>query len=71
MLHKECIFNLVHLKQKEGYWLKGAVIIIYINPFIVQQEQVSIILLNKRINVIIWVWRSDAENLIRDIRNES
>jgi hypothetical protein len=38
MLQEECIFNLVHLEQKEGYQLEGVIIAIYINPFTAQQE---------------------------------
>ena len=43
------MFNLVHLEQEEGWRPKGAIIIIQTNFFLVQQEHVGIILLNKRI----------------------
>jgi hypothetical protein len=43
----------MHLKQEEGYWLKGVIITIYTNPFTIQWEQVGMILLSKRINAII------------------
>ena len=32
-LHNTQVFDLVHLKQKEGWQLEGSVIIIYTNPF--------------------------------------
>ena len=41
------MFNLVHLEQEKGWQLKGSAIIIYTNPFFVQQEQGLIISLLK------------------------
>ena len=37
-LHNTQVFNLVHLKQKEDWQLDGSAIIIYTNPFFIQQE---------------------------------
>ena len=45
------MLDLVHSKQKEGWQLKGAVIAIYTNPFLTQQEQKSIISLSKEMEV--------------------
>ena len=47
------MFNLVHLIQKEGWRLKGAIIVIYTNPFNTQREQVGMILLSKKITATI------------------
>ena len=45
-----CIFNLVHSKQEEGWQLEGAEIAIYTNPSFKQQEHKDgIILLNNNI----------------------
>ena len=41
------MFNLVHLKQEEGWWLDGVTSAIYNNVFLTRQEQEGIILLNK------------------------
>jgi hypothetical protein len=38
MLQEEYIFNLIHLKQKKGCQLEGVIIVIYTNPFSIQQE---------------------------------
>ena len=37
------MFNLVHLKQEKGWQLDKSAIIIYTNPFFIQQEQGLII----------------------------
>ena len=50
MLQKERIFNLVYLEQEEGWRLDGAVIAIYINFFLAQQEYGGMISPGKRIN---------------------
>ena len=43
------MFNLVHLRQEEGWRLKGATIIIQTNFFSAQREYIGIILPNERI----------------------
>jgi hypothetical protein len=43
------MFDFIHLEQEEGWQLDKAVIIIQTNPFSIQQEQESIISLNKKI----------------------
>ena len=43
------MFDLVHLVQEEGWRPKGAIIVIYTNPFNTQREQVGMISLSKRI----------------------
>ena len=37
-LQDKYIFNLIHLIYKEGWWLEGAIIIIYTNFFSLQWE---------------------------------
>ena len=53
ILQDKYIFNLVHLAQEEGWQPKGAIIVIYTNPFNTQRKQVGMILLSKRITAII------------------
>ena len=64
------MFTLVHLKQEVGWQLKKAVIIIYTNPFFIQQEQRLIILLSSKINTASSTQQADAEDLIKGIRNK-
>ena len=65
--------DLVHLKQKKGWRLNRAIIIIYTNFFLVQQEYIGIILPSKRITVINlkqytkWL---NIKNLIGGIRSK-
>ena len=47
------MFDLVYLKQKEGWQLKGAAITIYTNFLSAQQEYINIILPNKRITATV------------------
>ena len=43
------MFNFMYLVYKKSWQLNRAAIIIYINPFLAQQEYINIILLSKRI----------------------
>ena len=47
------MFDLIHLVQEEGWQLKGAIIIIHTNFFLVQQKYIGIISLSKRIGTTI------------------
>ena len=47
------MFDLVHLEQKEGWRLKGTIIITQTNFFLVQREHIGIISLSKRITATI------------------
>ena len=63
------MFNLVHLKQEKGWQLDKSAIIIYTNPFFIQQEQGLIILPLKVIEDVSRAWYLNAINLIAGIRN--
>ena len=49
ILQDKRMFNLVHLRQEEGWRLEGATIIIQTNFFSAQCEYIGIISPNKRI----------------------
>ena len=52
-MQDEYIFNLVHLRQEEGWRLEGAVIIMQTNFFLAQREYIGMISLSERITNII------------------
>ena len=52
-LQDKRMFDLIHLKYKKNWRLKGAAIIIQINFFLTQREYIGMISLSKRITNII------------------
>ena len=71
-MYKVYIFNFIYSVHKEGWQLDRVAITIYTNPFSVQQEQVGIISLSKRItatNLERWAVCLDAKDLIGGIRD--
>ena len=63
------MFNLVHLKQKEGWWLEDSVIIIHTNLFFMQQKQGLIISPLRAMEDISNAQYLKAEDLIGGIKN--
>ena len=67
------MFNLIHLKQEEGWRLNKAAIITHTNFFLAQQEYIGIISPSKKITATSLkqhMEHSDAKDLIRGIRNK-
>ncbi len=65
------MFTFVHLAQKEGWRLDRATIAIQMSPFLTQQEQKGIISPNNKMVKIKQVRRSEAQDLIKSIKNKS
>ena len=63
------MFDFIHSEQEEGWWLDASAIIIYTNPFFMQQEQGLIISLLKAIEDVKRARYSNTINLIIGIRN--
>ena len=63
------MFDLVYLVQKEGWRLKGAIIVTHTNPFNTQQEQIGMISPNKKITAITRARRSDTKDLTGGVKN--
>ena len=70
ILQDKRMFNLVHLKQEEGWRPNRAIIVTQINFFSAQREHEGIISPSKRIIDITQARRLDAKDLIRGIRNK-
>ena len=73
MLQEKRIFNFIHLVQEEGWRPDKAVITIYTNFFLVQQEHIGIISFSKRITATSLEQRAERLNtkdIIRGIRNK-
>src|SRR6266702_8980908 len=68
--HEERMFAFVHSAQEEGWRPDGDTIATYTNPTFEQREQEGMISPSKRIVSVTRARRSEAEDLIRGIRNK-